>query len=261
MNADQDSTDNSEKQETGNWGIPGLAFDFYFKNFTQLFLLVLQVFFLWYLADYLLEAILQSDLILRLIYGVLLVPLSVAVHRAIILQEPLDASQYLPSFRHGRVWKFFGYGVLFSLIAFLIFWAFALIAGTGLFAGALSMDRGGGVGVALVFGFAILLVSAIGFSLLLRFTFVWPAIATDQFRSLGDCGRQMRGMIWKVLGALIVVGLPLIVLGVLAQVINLQAPFSYMASLASLVSYVASMLWLPMGTAVLSFAYVSATDE
>jgi hypothetical protein len=128
MNADQESTDSSEKQETGNRGMPGLAFDFYVTNFTQLFLLVLQVFFLGYLA----EKIFESDLILSLIYGALVAPLSVAVHRAIVLQEPLDASQYLASFRHGRVWRFIGYGVLIAVLIFLIVMPFYLIAGAGL---------------------------------------------------------------------------------------------------------------------------------
>jgi hypothetical protein len=220
MNADQESTDSSEKQETGNRGMPGLAFDFYVTNFTQLFLLVLQVFFLGYLA----EKIFESDLILSLIYGALVAPLSVAVHRAIVLQEPLDASQYLASFRHGRVWRFIGYGVLIAVLIFLIVMPFYLIAGAGLFMGSMSG---------------------------LRFAFVWPAIATDQFQSLGDSGRQMRGMIWKVLGALIVVGLPLIALGVLAEF------FRFL----SRVYDVAGLLWLPLYPAVLSFAYVSARGD
>jgi hypothetical protein len=241
MNADQDSTDSSEKQETGDRGMLGLAFDFYATNFTQLFLLVLQVFFLGYLA----EEIFEGDLILSLIYGAILAPLSVAVHRAIVLHQPLDASQYLPSFRHGRVWKFFGYGVLFALFLFLIVSLFSIIAGAGLFVGAMSGGSGS------LFGAVILIGIAIGVFLMLRFAFVWPAIATDQFRSLGDSGRQMRGMIWKVLGALIVVGLPLIVLGFLADSIRFLSP----------VNDVASMLWLPMGPAVLSFAYISATAD
>lgn len=61
----------------------------------------------------------------------------------------------------------------------------------------------------------------------------------------------MRGMIWTVLGALIVVGLPLIVLGFLADFIRFL----------SRVYDVANLLWLPMGPAVLSFAYVSATAD
>jgi hypothetical protein len=241
MNADQDSTDSSEKQETGNRGILGLAFDFYVTNFTQLFLVVLQVFFLGYLA----EIVFRSDLILSLIYGAILAPLSVAVHRAIVLQEPLDASQYLPSFRHRRVWKFFGYGLLFALFLFLIVTPFSIFAGAGLFIGAMSGGSGS------QFGAVILIGIAIGAFVLLRFTFVWPAIATDQFQSLGDSGRQMRGMTWIVLGALIAVGLPLIVLGFLAEFIRFL----------SRVNDVASLLWLPMGPAVLSFAYVSATAD
>jgi hypothetical protein len=241
MNADQESTDSSEKQETGNRGMPGLAFDFYVTNFTQLFLLVLQVFFLGYLA----EKIFESDLILSLIYGALVAPLSVAVHRAIVLQEPLDASQYLASFRHGRVWKFIGYGVLIAVLIFLIVMPFYLIAGAGLFMGSMS----GGSG--LQFAAAILIGIPIGVLFLLRFAFVWPAIATDQFQSLGDSGRQMRGMIWKVLGALIVVGLPLIALGVLAEF------FRFL----SRVYDVAGLLWLPLYPAVLSFAYVSARGD
>jgi hypothetical protein len=242
MNADQDSTDSSEKQETGNRGMFGLAFDFYVTNFTQLFLLVLQVFFLAYLA----EEIFESDLILSLIYGAILAPLSVAVHRAIVLAEPLDASQYFPSFRYGRVWKFFGYGVLIALFGFLIVTLFSIIAGAGLFMGAMSDGSGS------QFGVAILIVGiAIAVFMLLRFAFVWPAIATDQFQSLGDSARQMRGMTWKVLGALIMVVLPLIVVGFLAELIRFLSP----------VVDVANFLWIPMGPAVLSFAYISATAD
>lgn len=241
MNADQDSTDSSEKQETGDWGMLGLAFDFYVTNFTQLFLLVLQVFFLGYLA----EEIFENDLILSLIFGAMLAPLSVAVHRAIVLQEPLDASQYFPSFRHGRVWKFFGYGMLFALFIFLIVSLFSIIAGASLFVDVMSGRSDS------LFGALILIGIAIGVFFMLRFALVWPAIATDQFQSLGDSGRQMRGMIWKVLGALTMVGLPLIVLGFLADSIRFLSP----------VNDVASMLWLPMGPAVLSFAYISATAD
>lgn len=151
MNADQESTDSSEKQETGNRGMPGLAFDFYVTNFTQLFLLVLQVFFLGYLA----EKIFESDLILSLIYGALVAPLSVAVHRAIVLQEPLDASQYLASFRHGRVWRFIGYGVLIAVLIFLIVMPFYLIAGAGLFMGSMSGGSGLQFGAAILIGIPI----------------------------------------------------------------------------------------------------------
>ena len=241
MNSDQDSTDSSENQESGNRGVFGLAFDFYVTNFTQLFLLVLQVFFLAYLA----EEIFEGDLILSLIYGAILAPLSVAVHRAIVLQEPLDASQYLPSFRYGRVWKFFGYGVLIALFGFLIVTLFSIIAGAGLFMGAMSDGSGS------QFGVAILIAIAIAVVLLLRFAFVWPAIATDQFQSLGDSARQMRGMSWKVLGALIMVALPLVAVGFLAELLRFLSP----------VSDVASFLWIPMGPAVLSFVYISATAD
>ena len=239
MKTDQGSIDSSGEQEFRVRSAVSLAINFLVTNLGQLFVLVLQAFLLGAVAEFIFS---RSELFVGLIYGALFAPVSVAIHRAIVLQEPLDATQYLPSFRHVRVWKFLGYGVLFGVAFFLLVALVSVVAG-----GAILASMNGGFDSSL--NVLIIVGLAIGIYVLIRFAFVWPAIATDQFRSLRDSGKRMRGMAWRVFGALLIVSLPIIVLGFLAGLMHplLQEAVSYLLG--------------SLGTAVLSFAYVSASAE
>ena len=46
------------------------------------------------------------------------VPIIVAVHRAIVLQESIKPTNYFPSFLQRKVWRFFGYCVLWFVAVF-----------------------------------------------------------------------------------------------------------------------------------------------
>ena len=179
----------------------------------------------------------------NLIYGLALAPVSVAVHRAVVLREPLAASQYFPSLLQGRVWKFYGFGLLMALV-FLAF-----LFGAVLMAGVLSSDTIEGPSI---FGLMLPSIASICAVLILfRFVFIFPAIAVDQFRSFNESRKLMRGIGWRVFGALVIVGLP----GGILQAAALRIENA--AVLAIL--FVASLLLVSLTPAALSFAYNRAS--
>lgn len=231
------------------WGIAGLAVSFLFTNIGQLFAYLIQA-FMWSAAvELLLSSATQSILVNALtvlIYGLALAPISVAVHRAVVLREPLDASRYFPSLLHGRVWKFYGYGLLMTVV-FLASTAVFVLVGA-MFDIVLSSGTNEGPSI---LGFMLPIIGLIcALLILFRFVFIFPAIAVDQFRSFNESGKLIRGIGWRVFGALLIVVLPGSILQ--AAVLGIEN------SAVLVIIAVVSLLLLPLMPAALSFAYNQA---
>jgi len=211
-----------------------LAVQFVIKNLGQLLAMIVQAAVLGVATAVFIDLITQSDMPegpVILILGIAFAPISVAIHRAVVLHEPLSASKYVSSFLHARVWKFVGCGILMFVL---------LVIAVSIPLLGMDFENPSSLPY-LIPGLAMLCMMA----LYLRFAFIFPAIATDQRRPFKDARERMRGNGWRVFGALLLVGLP----GGMLRFIT----FDNVAIL--IIVILLSVLWIPLMPSVLSFAY------
>lgn len=179
-----------------------------------------------------------------------LCPIAVAMHRDILLGEPIAAASYFPIFATGRIWKFLGFGIL-AAICVTVFASLGSV-GVARVMRALSLASGQPIELFLIVPFSL-----IGTLVIANFTFVLPAVAVDQYRGIWAAKRMLSGNYWRVIAALTIVGLIGTVLNAalffidfsgLATVPRLLVIYAIIAAIAL------SMLIAP---ATLSFAYSS----
>ena len=94
-----------------------LAIHFYGKNFLPLIGLLAQMLVVFIGVNVLIslpfDSILDEVPILNeLVASIAFAPIAIAVHRAIVLQESINATRYFPSFLQPRMWHFIGYAVV-----------------------------------------------------------------------------------------------------------------------------------------------------
>ena len=230
-----------------------LGVTYVLSHVLQIALMLLQAAIIVIGAYFLFETILGPDLseeLLEPVIGLALCPIAVAIHRDILLGEPIGAASYFPSFATGRVWKFWGFGILASVCAAVI-----VVLGSLIFSGLL---RAFLPPMTLMADFILLFSFLIVASLLIaRFVFVLPAVATDQFSGIWDAKNMLSGNYWRVMGALPIVG-------VVAAILNISLLFidsgiiGLPASLSQIAIYliaIAIALAALVGPATLSFAY------
>lgn len=171
-------------------------------------------------------------------------PVSVLIHRRIVLGQEMYQKHYLLEFGQGRLWRFIGWGVLASLLigalALLGFGA-AVLASMFLEANALILM---GLGPA-AFAFA-----AVAF--LFRYAFTFPAVATDNFQSLRDVRNLMRGLTFKVFVVMLVIVL-------VGTIVTTLAEFTD-SIIIGFPLLVLSVYFAALVPAALSFAYTEACE-
>ena len=233
-----------------------LGISFVVRHALQILLMLLQAAFVAFTLAFAFEK-LFSDLaakgVFEIAFGLVLCPIAVAIHREIILDEPIFAKNYFRSFATSRVWKFWGFGIAASICG-------ALLAGFGSLAvaalmNALSLHMGPLIGILLlgIFNFIAALIIA-------RFAFTLPAVATDQFDGIWSAKRMMSGNYWRVIGALSVVGFIVAIFNsglMFMQYSSLPGISTVVVMYAVGTGMILSMLVMP---AVLSFAYSSLCE-
>ena len=189
----------------------------------------------------------ERDTVIQLITAIGAAPISIAIHRGIILQEPIKPSIYFPEFLLSRTWKFIGYEILLP----------GLVAMGGLLAGLLTLliiTAVGGSTTTEDLNPLIILMPIIGVIaagvFVFRFIFLLPAIATNQFESRRQCYRLMSGLRWQTFGALLVFVVPYVVM-----VFFLAGSDSAIAYIGILVI---NLLFTVIVSAVVSIAYAHA---
>lgn len=177
----------------------------------------------------------------NVLLAIVFAPFAVAVHRAIVLQEPIKPARYFQIFLQRRVWRFVGYEALFLLVLGIGV-VIPIIIGSLILGGA---DASPVVGTAL-----ILAVGAYVFG----FSFVFPAVAVDEFQSLAHSRNLMQGSMWRVFWCLVIITLPIIIIQRVAKI-------SHVGSAELIVLGVLAMMLTPLYPAVLSVAYKNATHR
>jgi len=187
-----------------------------------------------------------ATLLENLVIGIVIAPVSVSVHRAVILHEPIMPAKYLSSFLQRRVRKYIGYGLLMTVFLCLGILVGFLIAGAVEY---LSSSSGQDLSLLVKIIPSIVIVGTSAY--LFRMAFIFPAIAVDEFRSFADARRLMRGFALKVFGVMFVVAIPIAIF---------QAAALGFANIVTLgILFLLSILWFPLLPAVLSVAYTKAS--
>lgn len=165
-------------------------------------------------------------------------PFAVLVHRAIVLDEPMQATGYFPAFADERVKTFIGMGLLLYVLPQQLMTASAWIgASAPVIAAMLSLTY---------FGIVIYM---------LRFALVFPAIAVDKFSSLDQSHKLLAGSIVRVFAATLLASLPYIILLIAlgpSLITESGEPTVWLLLLGLLIA--------PVFPAVLSYAYIAKRD-
>lgn len=154
------------------WRTVRRAYIFTLANFGQILLCLVQLAVVSALPAILISKYFPFALanILTPVWGTATIaPFAVLVHRAILLGEPLDAKQYLSSFRDSRVTKFIMVGLTIYAVPLLLQLGSSVFVQTSLLISGL-------------LSFAYLVATIY----VLRFTLAFPAIATDRYTNLSD---------------------------------------------------------------------------
>ena len=166
------------------------------------------------------EVPILTDLVIFIAFA----PISIAVHRAIVLQEPIEATKYFSSFLQKRVWQFAGFAVLY-----------AVPVGMG----------------ARVEPLVAVPIAAYLFG----FSYVFPAVAVDEFQSLARSRKLMQGSMWRVFWCFLIVNIPFII--ILKSVIPIAVSG---AGIAAVFVFGIWFMLLPiLMPAILSVAYKNST--
>lgn len=214
------------------------------------------VIFFWQITGLLIQASLLAiafDMALRHLFGleaaswlatIFFAPVSVAIHRAIVLGQTLNAKHYLLKLLQGRVWRFIGWG----LLAGFIIGVFALL-GVGL---AFQITKVFGDAQTVLVLLAPLLFVLAALAYLFRYAFIFPAIATDNFQSLNDVKKLMTGLTLKVFSVMLMIAL---VGAILATMLKSTDSMIYWLILLVSLFYLAAL-----APAALSVAYNEASE-
>lgn len=238
------------RKRPGLISIASLAIEYVSTNSARLLGLLGQ-----YLVVVLIAEVLAPELIrpnergavIQLITVIGAAPISIAIYRGIILQDPIKPSMYFPEFLLSRTWKFIGYEILLPFIVAMG----GMLAGL---LGVLMIDAVGGSVTTADLNPLIILMPIIGVIaagvFVFRFIFLFPAIATNQFESRRQCYRLMSGLRWQTFGALLVFAVPYIVMMV------------FLADSVFAVAYIGmlviNLLFTAIVSAVVSISYAHA---
>lgn len=185
----------------------------------------------------------ERGTVIQLITVIGAVPISIAIYRGIILQDPIKPSIYFPEFLLSRTWKFIGYEILLPFIVAM-----------GAVLGVFMVAAVGGSVTTEDLNPLIILMPIIGVIVagvfVFRFIFLFPAIATDQFESRRQCYRLMSGLRWQTFGALLVFAVPYIVM--MAFLADSDSAIAHIGIL------VINLLFNAIVSAVVSISYVHA---
>lgn len=185
----------------------------------------------------------ERGTVIQLITVIGAAPISIAIYRGIILQDPIKPSMYFPEFLLSRTWKFIGYEILLPFIVAM-----------GAVLGVFMVAAVGGSVTTEDLNPLIILMPIIGVIVagvfVFRFIFLFPAIATDQFESRRQCYRLMSGLRWQTFGALLVFAVPYIVM--MAFLADSDSAIAHIGIL------VINLLFNAIVSAVVSISYVHA---
>lgn len=207
------------------------------------------------------------SIVLSILGTVPYVLFGVAWHRLVLLGPQVAAPNTVPRWER-RHWAFFGYSLLVSAV-FLGMILVAWLIG-GLFGGG-PLDLSGNVpaepapGPALMALTLLLVVGFTALTVMMRLSFVFPAVAVDERYSLGDAWRQTKGQGLRLLGAMILASLPFflgiqILGGILGDAVQStqganSAGGGLDFALLLLVSIVVGYVWTAIGVSLLSIAF------
>lgn len=185
----------------------------------------------------------ERGTVIQLITVIGAAPISIAIYRGIILQDPIKPSIYFPEFLLSRTWKFIGYEILLPFIVAM-----------GAVLGVFMVAAVGGSVTTEDLNPLIILMPIIGVIVagvfVFRFIFLFPAIAADQFESRRQCYRLMSGLRWQTFGALLVFAVPYIVM--MAFLADSDSAIAHIGIL------VINLLFTAIVSAVVSISYVHA---
>lgn len=185
----------------------------------------------------------ERGTVIQLITVIGAAPISIAIYRGIILQDPIKPSIYFPEFLLSRTWKFIGYEILLPFIVAM-----------GAVLGVFMVAAVGGSVTTEDLNPLIILMPIIGVIVagvfVFRFIFLFPAIATDQFESRRQCYRLMSGLRGQTFGALLVFAVPYIVM--MAFLVDSVSAIAHIGIL------VINLLFTAIVSAVVSISYVHA---
>lgn len=119
-------------------------------------------------------------------------PIALAIHRRILSDESLRPASYVQSLGSARSVRFFGYSILFMVIAAVV-WAIVWVA--------FGIDTLAGV-------FAIFVAMLAVTALLIRLTLVFPGIAIDESEPLKAAWQLLHGSTWRLFWAALIVSMP-----------------------------------------------------
>lgn len=192
---------------------------------------------------------------------------AVAWHRLVLLGPQVAAPTAMPSWQR-RHWAFLAYSLLVSILFFGLLMIAGLIGG-GFMApmdgGLPAEPAGGGNLIRAMAAFALVLVSIM---VLMRLSFVFPAIAVDERYGLGDAWRHTQGQGLRLLAAVTLASLPFVILLMLLSGLVVGAlpdPNGGPADeptgsgpgflLLLVISVVVGYVWTAIGVSLLSIAF------
>lgn len=146
----------------------------------------------------------------------------VAWHRLTLLGPRVSPPSAAPSWNR-RHWRFLGYGFAVTAIGY------GLMIGVSLLIALLAIPLGGsdmsmdGSSLPIIFIFAGVGAGGVGFLyLMMRYSFVFPAVAVDEAYGLGNTWIHTRGQGFRLMGLMILTSLPMVVVSwILGMILGL----------------------------------------
>lgn len=161
-------------------------------------------------------------------------PVAIAIHRGILVDEPIKPLKYFPAFANRRTLRFFGYSVLFTVIfmgAFLLPIFFLELFEFQAF---------------VPFAQLIAFVVVVGFLVGVLLTF--PGIALDEYQSLRRARELLEGSVWRLFWATVLVAAPI-------STIQVTIVRKSELVIARVTDVILSMIFATLMVAVISYTY------